>query len=351
MITINIEASRSYPIHIGASLLDKFTDHLTVFPKCSKICLVSDSTVYPLYGDFLLSTLRRQYEVSTFVFESGEASKCAATYLKLLSFLAQQELTRTDLIIALGGGVVGDLAGFAAATYLRGIPYIQVPTTLLAAVDSSVGGKTAIDLPEGKNLAGAFYQPCFVLCDTLTLRTLPDSVFRDGCAEVIKYAVLYDEELFDHLETRGLSFDREFVISRCVQWKKEAVMADEFDRGLRMKLNLGHTIGHAVESCSQFGISHGKAVSIGMAIVCRSACKHGWLDQSVCQRILNCLEQFGLPVNTEYSSEVLFHAALSDKKRSGSSVNMILPRSIGDCTIVPVPNSELKAFIESGLSV
>lgn len=173
------------------------------------------------------------------------------------------------MVVALGGGVVGDLAGFAAASYLRGIRFIQVPTTLLAAVDSSVGGKTAIDLPAGKNLAGAFCQPSLVLCDTDTLNSLPLDIFRDGCAEVIKYGVLYDPKLFAHLEEKGLSFDREAVITRCVELKRDVVMEDEFDTGARMKLNLGHTVGHGVEAKSHFAISHGKAVAIGMAIVSR----------------------------------------------------------------------------------
>ena len=193
--------------------------------------------------------------------------------MELLNFLAENKLTRSDALIALGGGVVGDLTGFAAATYLRGIDYIQIPTTLLAAVDSSVGGKTAIDLPSGKNLVGAFYQPKLVLCDTDTLNTLPEDIFRDGCAEVIKYGVLYDAELFAHLDESGLSFDREAVIARCVELKRDVVAEDEFDRGKRQKLNLGHTIGHGIEACSGYGISHGKAVAMGMTIITKTPAK------------------------------------------------------------------------------
>ena len=247
------------------------------------------------------------------------------------------------MIVALGGGVVGDLAGFAAASYLRGIRFIQVPTTLLAAVDSSVGGKTAIDLPAGKNLAGAFCQPSLVLCDTDTLNSLPLDIFRDGCAEVIKYGVLYDPKLFAHLEEKGLSFDREAVITRCVELKRDVVMEDEFDTGARMKLNLGHTVGHGVEAKSHFAISHGKAVAIGMAIVSRaSACADT-------PRIVALLEQFGLPTRTDYSADDLFSYTLSDKKRSGGTVNLIIPRAIGDCAIVPTKVESLKSFIQAGL--
>ena len=260
-----------------------------------------------------------------------------------MNFLAENKLTRSDMLVALGGGVVGDLAGFAAATYLRGIRFIQVPTTLLAAVDSSVGGKTAIDLPAGKNLAGAFCQPSLVLCDIDTLNTLPLEVFRDGCAEVIKYGVLYDPDLFDTLSNDGLSFDRESVIARCVELKRDVVMEDEFDTGSRMKLNLGHTIGHGVEARSHFDISHGKAVAIGMAIVSRAS---GCIDT---HRIIRALEQFGLPTHTEYTADELYAYTLSDKKRSGGSVSLIIPRAIGDCTISPTNIENLKSFIEAGL--
>ena len=243
----------------------------------------------------------------------------------------------------LGGGVVGDLAGFAAATYLRGIPYIQMPTTLLAMVDSSVGGKTGIDLEQGKNLVGAFYQPTVVLCDTDTLDTLPENIFRVGCAEVIKYSILFDKELFAHLEDRGIAFDREAVIARCVELKKIAVEADEFDQGQRMLLNLGHTIGHAIEKYSNYTISHGQAVSIGMAIVCRSC------ECSDTNRILALLAKFDLPIATVYSAEDLEKSAVSDKKRSGKLVNLIIPGSIGNCAIVSTDTEKLKAFIEKGL--
>jgi 3-dehydroquinate synthase len=251
--------------------------------------------------------------------------------------------------VALGGGVVGDLAGFAASCYLRGIRFIQIPTTLLAAVDSSVGGKTAIDLPAGKNLAGAFCQPSLVLCDTDTLNTLPVEIFRDGCAEVIKYAVLYDPSLFETLQISGLSFDREAIIARCVELKRDVVMEDEFDTGSRMKLNLGHTIGHGVEAGSHYAVSHGKAVAIGMAIVSRACAAKGLCTSETATEILRVLSQFGLPIHTELSAQILYKSALSDKKRNGGTVNLILPKAIGDCVIVPTPVEDLNAFIQEGL--
>ena len=344
MKIVSINASKQYDIKIGSGLLSSLGKEAAALGKAEKICIVSDTNVWPLYGAIAENSLHNAgFSVSRFVFPAGEASKNGNTYLTLLEQLASHKLTRSDLIVALGGGVVGDLAGFAAATYLRGIRFIQVPTTLLAAVDSSVGGKTAIDLPSGKNLAGAFCQPSLVLCDTDTLNTLPDSVFRDGCAEVIKYGVLYDESFFTYLTQTGLEFDRESVIARCVEMKRDVVTEDEFDTGARMKLNLGHTIGHGVESCSNFTISHGQAVAIGMAIVARAS------NCPDTARILSVLKQFQLPIDTAYSADELYQCALSDKKRSGGTVNLIIPASIGDCRIVPTPVTALKPFIEEGL--
>ena len=344
MKTVTVKASREYEIRIGSGLLATLGEAAKQLGKAEKVCIVSDSTVWNLYGEAVQKNLETfDFLVSSYVFPAGEAQKNGSTLLKLLSCLASHQLTRSDLIVALGGGVVGDLAGFAAATYLRGIRFIQVPTTLLAAVDSSVGGKTAIDLPEGKNLVGAFWQPSLVICDTDTLNTLPEDTFRDGCAEVIKYGILYDPDLFAELEHSGMRFDRESIIARCVELKRNVVMEDEFDTGARMKLNLGHTIGHGVEAKSQFTISHGKAVAIGIAIVSRAA-----LCQD-CQRILALLRQFSLPIYTDYTAEDLYIHALSDKKRSGSTVNLIIPHGIGNCAITPMNVDQIKSFIEAGL--
>ena len=344
MITVTVNASKTYDIRIGKELLPTIGKEATALGKAKTVCIVSDSNVAPIYGKTVeTSLLNAGFTVVTFTIPAGEESKNAQVYLDLLNYLAQNKLTRSDLIVALGGGVVGDLAGFAAATYLRGIRFIQVPTSLLAMVDSSVGGKTAIDLPAGKNLAGAFWQPSLVLCDTDTLNTLPEDTFRDGCAEVIKYAVLYDHAFFRYLECWGPMFDREKVIARCVELKRNVVMADEYDTGARMKLNLGHTIGHGVEAGSNFTVSHGKAVAIGMAIVTRAArCRDT-------DRILTMLKKFGLPLTTGQSAEEIFQYTLSDKKRSGDTVSLIIPMGIGDCRIVPTPIDRLKSFIEAGL--
>ncbi len=350
MKTVTVNASKTYDIHIGGGLLASLGQEAARLGKASKACIVSDSTVWPLYGAAASERLLDAgFTVCSYVFPAGEASKNGQTFLDLLNCLAGNRLTRSDLLVALGGGVVGDLGGFAAACYLRGIRFIQVPTTLLAAVDSSVGGKTAIDLPAGKNLAGAFYQPSLVLCDTQALRTLPRSVFLEGCAEIIKYGMLYDPDLFAHLEDRGPDFHREAVIGRCVELKRDVVAQDEFDTGLRMKLNLGHTFGHGVEAASGFALSHGAAVAIGMAMITRAAVHRGICDPQAGDRLLALLERFGLPTGTDCAPEVLFTNALSDKKRSGGQVNLIVPRSIGDCIILPVPAEDVRVWIEEGL--
>ena len=344
MKTVTVNASKTYDIKIGSGLLSSIGEEARALGKAKKICIISESTVYPLYGEAVKNSLEQAgFAVISFVFPAGEEQKNPATYLDALNFLAENKLTRTDMIVALGGGVVGDLAGFTAATFLRGIRFIQIPTTLLAAVDSSVGGKTAIDLPAGKNLAGAFCQPSLVLCDTDVLSSLPEDIFRDGCAEVIKYGILYDSVLFEQLEKYGLDFDREAVITRCVELKRDVVMEDEFDTGARMKLNLGHTIGHGVEARSNFTLSHGKSVAIGMAIVSRAS------ECPDTDRILRILEQFGLPTTVDYPVDDIYSYTLSDKKRTGGTVNLIIPKAIGHCDIVPTPVETLKSFIQAGL--
>lgn len=350
MNTVTVNTTRKYQVLIGEDLLAQVGSLVKAVKAPCKAAIISDTNVYPLYGKVVEDSLNKNgFDSVSYVFAAGEASKNGQTYLSILQFLAENQLTRSDLIIALGGGVVGDMAGFVAATYLRGISYIQVPTTLLAMVDSSVGGKTAIDLPAGKNLAGCFNQPDLVVCDVRALNSLPVQIFRDGCAEVIKYGVLYDPQLFLHLEEKGLNFDRTKVITRCVELKRDVVTEDEFDTGARQKLNLGHTIGHSIEAISNFGITHGQAVAVGMAIVSKAGAKQELCEASVPVRICQMLTQFGLPNKTSYDSESLYLHALSDKKRSAGTVNLIVPTTIGNCIILPTEISKLQSFIEAGL--
>ena len=347
MTVVNVKASVSYEIRIGSGLLAAAGEQIRALGRASAVCLVSDSNVYPLHGAAVTESLERAgFRVVSFVFPAGEESKCPEVYLQLLNFMAEQHITRSDIVAALGGGVTGDLAGFAAATYQRGIRFVQLPTSLLAAVDSSVGGKTAIDLKAGKNMCGAFHQPSLVICDTDALSTLPREIFIDGCAEVIKYSVLYDRGFFDHLTGTGPDFDREYVIRRCVEMKRDVVAEDEFDNGARRKLNLGHTIGHAVEARSSFGLSHGKSVAIGLAAVCRAASARGLLDARDAEAVIRTLQAYGLPVQIPYQTEELMPFLLSDKKRSGGSIPFIIPREIGRCEILPLPAEEAERFVE-----
>ena len=351
MKTIDVTASADYRVEIGPGALALAGERLKAFcPRAQTAVVVSDDTVFPLHGAKVVYSLREAgFETKTYTVPHGEASKNADSLISLLNFLTECGVTRSDALVALGGGMVGDLTGFAAAVYMRGIDYIQCPTTLLAAVDSSVGGKTAVDLPAGKNLMGAFWQPRCVLCDTDTLDTLPEAVFADGCAEVVKTAILFDPALFSTLYHTGKAFDRETVIARCVEHKRDIVAEDEFDTGRRGLLNLGHTFGHAAEICSKYVLSHGQAVAIGTAVVCRASAKAGFCGDFLPAAVEELLGRFGLPTKTDLPMYRLMPAMLSDKKRSGAAVNVIIPERVGHCSIRPMTAEELRSFMETGL--
>lgn len=352
MTEITVSASLRYEVQIGCGLLTQVGDKTkALLPKAKRAAIVTDSNVKPLYLDGVAESLEQAgFVVSSFVFPAGEASKNGETYLALLEFLAEEQVTRSDVLIALGGGVVGDLTGFAAATYLRGIAFIQLPTTLLAAVDSSVGGKTAIDLKAGKNLAGAFYQPSLVLCDLDTFQTLPEEVFCDGCAEVIKYGMLGDANLLADLLSNPMEEQLEAVVARCVTMKRDIVEKDEFDMGDRQLLNFGHTIGHAIERCSGYEVSHGKAVAIGMAMMTRAAIAQNRCPEECLQTLEALLQRFDLPNRTDYSAEELYAAALGDKKRVGGTMTIIIPTALGNSQRLDVPLETLKDWIEKGIN-
>ena len=349
MKTVHIPASRQYDVRIERGLLQRAGAQIRGVTKASAILIVSDDAVWPLFGETVQRSLEAEgFRVCTFVFPHGESSKNAATYLQLLDALAAQRLTRTDALVALGGGVVGDLTGFAASTYLRGLGFIQIPTTLLAMVDSSVGGKTALDLPAGKNLVGTFYQPWLVLCDPDCLQTLPENIFRDGCAEVIKYAVRGSAPFFDDLSSVPARDQLEHIIETCVRMKRDIVSQDEFDCGTRQLLNLGHTFGHGIEACSGFSVSHGSAVAIGMAMMARAAVSYGLCSAETRDAIVLLLQQYGLPTDCAYPADALLRTVVHDKKSSGSSINLIVPTQIGSCQILKTPASELLAWLKAG---
>ncbi|MBQ9113052.1 MAG: 3-dehydroquinate synthase [Clostridia bacterium] len=349
MRTVKVNASTPYDILIGNDLLDRCGELCRNVLSPCRLCIVSDDTVAALYLERAEKSLRAAgFDTVSFVFPHGEASKTMDTIVNIVEFLAESRLTRTDCLIALGGGVVGDMCGFAAAIYLRGIKFIQIPTTLLAAVDSSVGGKTGVDLKAGKNLAGAFHQPSLVICDYSTLDTLPPETFADGCAEVIKYGVINDRAFFDRL-SGGIREQIEDVIAECVMNKSRVVEEDEFEAGTRQLLNLGHTIGHAIELCSSLAISHGSAVAIGMVIVMRAAVREGLCPMADLEALLALLRREKLPVSCDFTAEQLTAVATADKKRKGNSITLVVPYSIGDTRLVKLPIDELCGFIQKGL--
>ena len=347
---IQVRTAPAYAVTIGPGLLKECGPRLReAVPPC-RVAVVTDSTVGPLYLETVKTSLREAgYPVSAYVFPAGEANKNFDTLSGILEFLAGERLTRTDCVAALGGGVTGDMAGLAAAIYLRGVKYVQLPTTLLSAVDSSVGGKTAIDLKAGKNLAGAFLQPAAVLCDTDCLKTLPPDVFADGAAEAIKTGVLCDEALFALFEQETLSAVPEEVIARCVAFKAGVVERDEKEQGERKLLNLGHTVGHAIEKCSGFTIPHGHAVAAGLAVMARAAEKLGWAEEPIAGRIAACLAKNRLPTGTDFAPEALAAAASADKKRSGNSITIVAPKKIGRCELKEMPITQLLSVIQAGL--
>lgn len=303
--------------------------------------VVTDSNVDRLYGDKFIRAFEGEYaRVERIVFPAGEKSKTLETYAELVRGFAALELTRADVAIALGGGVVGDLTGFAAATYMRGIDFIQVPTTLLAMIDSSIGGKTGVDIPEGKNLVGAFHLPKKIIRDAKFLETLPEKELKNGLAEMIKTAVLFDPEMFAALE-RLASLDSSErlaplanLVDRTASWKQKIVDEDFKEGGKRKLLNLGHTFGHAIEKVSDFAISHGEAVAMGMRIVGK--------DVPEIDRILDA---YGYGKFEDMPKDQIIDAMKRDKKRLGDTITLIVPRKIGACELVETPMTELEAWL------
>ncbi len=350
MNTVKVNASKSYDILIGNGLL-KDTGSLikNVLPACKAI-IITDDIVNSLYADCIQKSLSDNgFSTEKFVFKHGENSKNIQTYSQILEFLAQNEVTRSDIIIALGGGVVGDVAGFCAASYLRGINFVQIPTTLLACVDSSVGGKTAIDLNSGKNLAGAFWQPSLVICDYSVLETLSPDIFSDGISECIKYGVISSKELFEKLNNEEASHNIEEIITQCVKIKSDIVNEDEFDTGTRQLLNFGHTVGHCIEKLSDFKISHGQAVAIGMCVISKASFSYGLCDYDCTPKIESVLLSNKLPIRCDFDAESIFDIAVCDKKRSGKEINLVIPQRIGKCRLHSIEIDKLLDFIKLGL--
>lgn len=349
MRRITVNASTTYDIVIDKGAIDRVGEYAAESGLSGKACIISDSNVAPIYMERVKNSLKKSgFSVCEYVFPAGEASKNAQTFVDILNFLAENHLSRKDTLFALGGGVTGDLTGFSAATYMRGIKFVQIPTSLLAAVDSSVGGKTGIDLEAGKNLAGAFYQPRLVVFDPDVLRTLPEEYFSDGMAEVIKYAMIRGRDI-EKLILEDTNKNLEEIITRCVEIKRDIVSEDEFESGVRQILNFGHTAGHAIEAEADYKLSHGRCVAIGMYIVTKAWEKRGLCKKGTCETLLKMLDKFSLEKSSPYSPQTLTERAKSDKKASGDSVNLIAPVSLGECEIVKISMNEFMSILEEGM--
>lgn len=342
------EQARAYDIHIGHGLLKKAAGLLE---RCQghRAMIVTDENVAPLYLDAMKAQLEAAgAQASAFVLPAGETTKCMAQLERIYDALIDAHITRQDFVVALGGGVVGDMTGFAAATWLRGTAFVQIPTTLLAQVDSSVGGKTGVDIPEGKNLVGAFWQPIRVIADPDTLRSLPPEIFADGMAEVIKAACIKDAGLFEQLADGSavLPENLEDTITRCINIKRLVVEHDETESGERKLLNFGHTMGHALEKFYDYSaLTHGRAVALGMVIVSEASERQGLTEKGVTRRIADVLERYHLPIADTATLDDYLPGVANDKKRSGSSIDLVLLHDIGDSFLYRLPLSLLGGFL------
>lgn len=335
---------RSYQVEVARGIIEHAGERIKSLLGDCAVAVVTDDNVAPLYLARVEASLQAAgLRYASLVLPHGEETKCLARLAQVYDFLCESRITRKDAVLALGGGVIGDLAGLAAATFLRGVRFVQAPTTLLAQVDSSVGGKVAVDLPQGKNLVGAFYQPTAVLCDPDTLCTLTEEYWRDGLGEVVKYGCIGDETLFTLLEQcapggrAALMEHIGVILQRCIQYKADVVAQDERDTGLRMTLNFGHTVAHAVETCQHYtGLCHGEAVALGMAVITRLSEQRGMTDQGTCARLLALLQALGMPTRLpDIPEEELIAAMGMDKKSAGKALRVILLENIGVCYIHP----------------
>lgn len=348
MKKITIQTKHPCDVIIESGGLEKLGRHVnTKFISPRKVCVITDSNVGPLYGDVVLESLEKQgFDAFKIMFPAGEHSKNLTTYANILESLAESEITRSDVILGLGGGVVGDLTGFIAGTYMRGVEYVHVPTTVLASIDSSIGGKTAVNSLSGKNLVGLIWQPSLVVTDPNTFDTLPERNLRDGLAEALKSAIISDSGLISYIGTDNY----EYVIERCISIKKSLVEVDEMDTGLRQILNYGHTIGHGIEKITSYNVSHGEAVAKGMIGEARACHRLGYSSTDISGELSRILEGLGFDTSLDYDPQVLYEHALKDKKIRDGQINIIVPEVIGKCSLKKLPLEELKEFMEAAVT-
>ena len=335
MNTIDIGCERPYQVRIGKGLLKEVGNLIGELEGIRRICVVTDDNVSRLYLDEVVGSLRDGgFKVCTHVFPSGERSKSMETYLSVMGTLINNDLQRKDALVALGGGVVGDLTGFVASTYMRGIRFIQIPTTILSAVDASVGGKTAVDFQDKKNLIGTFWQPSMVICDVETFDTLPEEIRKEGQGEVVKYAFIHDRKVLDSL-TEG---SEEEMVARCVEAKRHFVENDERDQGIRAALNFGHTVGHGYEYISGLTIRHGSAVMMGIICELYIGMLHGVTPEGLLDTALDCCRKLGLEGPRPFEPGSIFEAIRHDKKNNGG-IGFVLITEMEKYTIEQIPES------------
>ena len=343
MKTLKVETqSALYDILIEKGILSKCAMYIKNVVRGKKALIISDSNVAELYLDTVKSSLENEgFCVFTHIFEAGEKSKHLRTVAEIYDTLAQNEFTRKDFIVALGGGVVGDISGFASSTYMRGIDFVQIPTTLLSQVDSSVGGKTGVDTKYGKNLVGAFYQPKLVLIDSDTLNTLSDHFFADGMGEVIKYGCIANAQLFSELFEIDIKENIEDVILECLKIKRDVVNEDERESGIRMILNFGHTLGHSIEKLSNFSLSHGECVAKGMVLITKMGEKLHLTESGTAEKIELVCKKHNLDTSINFNVTDIADSAKNDKKGDGHKLNLVLISKIGDAVIHTIDKNEL----------
>lgn len=348
MEKVKVNASTAYEILIDKGIIDRTGEFIAEIRKTGKAAVITDDNVDRYYGERVMNSFESAgFAPRKFVFPHGEASKNHTTLLRIYDFLAENGYTRSDFIVALGGGVVGDTAGYAAATYMRGIDFVQIPTTVVSQADSSVGGKTAVDIAGGKNLVGAFHQPRLVICDTDTLNTLTPEFFSDGMAEVIKHGMIKSAELFDILSTKDIKENIVDIMKRNVTIKGQVVENDEREKGERMLLNFGHTLGHALEKYYNFtGLTHGCAVAVGMSVFTHVAERRGMCKAGISEKLDALLQKCGLPIIDDAPLDELFDISLGDKKHLANGMNIIICTDIGESRVVRMSVDEYKDFLE-----
>lgn len=350
---IKINTDKQYDIHLQSGIINQIGLHLMKHHTSGKLCIISDKNSHKYWGSHLQNSLQGMgFEVHSLVFPPGEKTKSFKNLEYIINYLAEHRFSRSDFLLGLGGGVIGDLTGFAASIYMRGIDFYNIPTTLLSAVDSSVGGKTAVNLTTGKNMAGTFWQPSGVFFDKQTLSTLPDSQIKNGLGEIIKAGVILDDTIIALMENNWpdhLPDITEELIYKSINVKKEIVQLDEREKGPRQTLNLGHTIGHAVENLSRYEIPHGQAVSMGLLIMAKISERMDWASENMSYRLEHLYQRYKIDTKCPFSPKIISREILADKKRRGDNITLAVPLKIGHCTLRNIKISYIEDLLMKGM--